>query len=186
MLQLSLENERANLNRHIGEAISADVRIIYDIHDIEPVCEITRSEWFIYQQVERDPNLLHWIDQVEIRRYHMHVNRYNPEEDRQYNRVQHQIATFERNMAESAAEQNARAALYQWDRLIEQQEAILADIAAAQAEYENMQERLEAGFVIPLNVEQMRFALFAQEVRLARHSYEFWIARMRIDHPYLR
>jgi len=186
MLELNLQNERTNLNRHIGQPLTADLQIIYDVYDIEPVCEEIRSENSINRQAARDHNLLHWIDQVAIRRHYWQSNLYNPEEDNRYNRVQHQMASFERDMAERAAEQRVRAALYEWDRLIEQQEAILTDLASAQAEYENMHERLEAGFVIPLQVDQMRLALQAQEVRLARHSYEFWIARIKVDHPYVR
>jgi len=186
MLGLTLQNERTSLNRLIGHPITSDLIIIYDIYDIEPVGEETRSERSITRQVARDHDWLNWIDIVAVHHHHWQSNIDNPEEDNRYNRVQHQMAVFERNMAERTAEQRVRAAFDNWDHLIEQQEAIQADLAAAQAEYENMQERLEAGLVIPLQVDQMRVAVQAQEVRLARHSYEFWVARIRIDHPYVR
>jgi len=185
-VQLSLQNERQSLNRLINQPITANIQIVYDISNIPALPEGVDSDRSINSQIARNPELLRLQDEVEIRRHYRQINRYNPLVDNRYTRVQHQMATFERDMAERQAEQSVRAALAEWERLLEQYEAIQADLAQAQQEYENMQNRFEAGLVTQIQVDQAALGVASQEIALATHSYAFWIARLRIDHPYVR
>ncbi|MCL2400785.1 MAG: TolC family protein [Defluviitaleaceae bacterium] len=185
-LTLTLQNEHQSLNSLVNHPITANIQIIYDIHDFEPLPDESELERFIQRQKAMDHNLLNWQDQVAIRHYEWQRQLDDPAVDNQYMRLQHQIAVMERNMAERQAELSVRNALAEWDRLIEQQVALEADLTQAIADYENMQNRLEAGLVTQILVDQMALAVAASEARLAQHDYAFWIARLRIDHPYVR
>jgi len=186
MLNLTLVNERQRLNQMIYQPITADIRIVYDILDFEPIPEGAAVDRFVRQQVALDHNLLYWQEEVGIRRHEWQRQLDDPNVDNSFMRLQHQLATLERNMAERQAELNVRSALAEWERLIEQEEAIEADLAQAQADYENMKTRLEAGLVTQIQVDAIALALAAQEAELIRHQYAFWIARLSIDHPYIR
>ena len=186
MLSLTLKNERQQLNRLIHQPITADIRIVYDIHDFEPIPEGAEADRFVRRQVALDHNLLRWQEEVVIRRHEWQRQLDDPDVDNRYMRLQHQLAVLERDMAERQAELNVRNALASWDRLIEQEAALKAELAQAQADYENMKTRLEAGLVTQIQVDTMALALAAREADLTRHQYAFWIARLRIDHPYIR
>ena len=185
-VQLNLLNERQSLNRHIGQLITTNVQIVYDVNDIDPIPEDAGSERFVNAILARDPNLLNARGEVEARHTAWQSQLDNPDVINQYMRVQHQIAVFERDMAERQAEQHIRTALLEWERLLEQYEAIQADLAQAQQEYETLKSRFEAGFVTQIQVDQVALEVINQEIALANHYYSFWIARLRIDHPYVR
>ena len=186
MLSLTLENERQRLNQIIFQPITANIRIVYDIHDFEPIPEGAEVDRFVRQRVALDPNLLRWQEEVGIRRHEWQRQLDDPDVDNTYMRLQHQLAILERDMAERQAELNVRNALAAWERLIEQEAALEADLAQAQGDYENMKARLEAGMVTQIQVDAAALAVAAQEAELIRHRYDFWIARLRIDHPYIR
>ena len=186
MLRLTLANERQRLNRMIYQPITADIRIVYGIHNLAPIPEGTAADRFVRQQIALDHNLLYWQEEVGIRRHEWQRQLDDPNVDNSYMRLQHQLAMLERNMAERQAELNIRNALVMWDQLLEEEAALEADLAQAQEDYENMQTRLEAGLVTQIQVDAMALALATQEAALVRHQYAFWIARLRIDHPYIR
>lgn len=185
-VQLNLQNQRQSVNRLVGQLITANVQIVYDVFDFDPIPEDAGSERFVNQRVERDPDLIRTRGEVEVRHAAWQNQLDNPEVDNRYMRVQHQIAGFERDMAERQAEQRVRTALLEWERLHEQYEAIQADLAQAQQDYEAIQRRFEAGFVTQIQVDQAALAVASQEIALETHYYAFWIARLRIDHPYVR
>ena len=183
MLALALENERRQLNLLINHPVTANLRLIYDIN-YEPIPE--DIDRFITAQAALDHNLLYWQDQVEVRRHDWQSRLDIPEVDNTYMRLQHQLAVLERNIAQSQAELAVRNTLANWERLQEQKQGMLADLAQAKADYEDMQSRFDAGLVTQVQVEAMAVAVAAQEARLAKHEYALWIARLRIDHPYAR
>ena len=183
---LALQNERQQLNRLIHQPITANIRVIYDIHDIEPMPEGAGTERFIERQAALDHNLLYWREETEIRRYEWQRQLDDPDVDNRYMRLQHQLATLERDMALRQAELNVRNAFAEWERLIEAGTALEAALAQAIADYEDMQIRLEAGLVTQIAVDTAANGVAAAEALLARHEYDFWIARIRIAHPYLR
>ena len=186
MLRLNLENERYQLNRLIHQPITANIQVIYDVHDIEPIPQDAGTERFMRFQVERDHNLQRWLDEVSIRHHEWQRQLDDPEVDNRYMRLQHQLAVLERNLARQQAELSIRNALAEWDRLIEQEAALYAEVAQARADYENMLNRFEAGMVTQIQVDQLGLALAQAEARLVRHAYAFWIARLRVEHPYMR
>jgi len=186
MLRLSLENERTQLNRLINQPITANIRIIYDITDFEPLPEELESDRFIQRLAARDHTLLNWEDQVELRRHEWQRQLHLSEPEVRALRLEHQLATLERNLARRQAELNVRNAIAEWERLTEEEAALYAEVAQARDEYENMKNRLEAGMVTQIQVDMAAMGLAAQEARLARHGYAFWIARLRVEHPYVR
>ena len=186
MLNLSLESERQQLNRLIHQPITANIQIIYDKHDFLPIPEEADTDRFIQRLAAQDHNLLRWHEEVEIRRHEWQRQLEDPEVDNSYMRLQHQLAQLERDMAERQAELNIRNTLAEWDQLLEQELALQADLARAQSEYENMQNRLQAGLVTQIQVDFAALEKVSSEARLTRHGYNFWITRLRIEHPYMR
>ena len=73
-----------------------------------------------------------------------------------------------------------------WEQLLERQQSLEADVSQARSNYEDMQNRLAAGLVTQVQVDQMRIAYMSAEASLSRIRYDFWIARLRLDHPYIR
>jgi len=187
MRRLSLENERQQLNRLIYQPITATIRIVYgDISDLPPIPEDWESERSMNRQTARDHNLLRRRDEAEIARYEWQRQLDDPDVDNSYMRLQHQLAVLERDMAERQAELNVRNVFAYWERLLEEGLAIEVDIAQARADYEDMKNRLEAGLVTQIQVDLLAMALAAEEARLVRHGYDLWMARLRVDHPYVR
>jgi len=187
MLQLNLQNERQNLNRLIHQPITANIRVVYDVNNLEPIPENIREARQIQRMVAQDHDVQHWQEQVSVRRHEWQSQLNDPEvNNTRYRRMQHQLATLERNIAERQAELNVRNNLTEWERLLEEEQAALADLAQAQADYEDMQNRLEAGFVTQIQVDMVAMGLAAQESALASLSYDFWIARLRVERPYMR
>ena len=221
MLSLTLENQRHQLNRLIHHPITANIQIVYEIEELEPLLQLSDRE--IQRLVDRDHNLLYWRETVAIRRhewqrrvenpdvdirilemrleaatadnnlvaaaaaqFELQRRRENPDMDREHYRLQHRLAVIERDMAERQAELNVRNSLAEWERLVEEEIAITADLNQAISDYEDMKIRLEAGLVTQLQVNAMQLAVAAQEARLVRHGYDFWIAGLRVGQPYLR
>jgi len=186
MLHLTLQNERQQLNRLIHQPLNTNIRLIYDINDLESPPEGAQIDRFVQRYAAQDHTLLRWQEEVGIRRHEWQRQLEDPDVDNRYMRLQHQLATLERDMARRQAELNVRNALVEWDRLVERQIALEAELAQAQAEHENMKSRLEAGLVTQLQVDSIALALAAQEAELVRHNYVFWIASLRLEHPYIR
>ena len=183
MANLALQNQRQELNRLIRQPITADIRVIYNIPDLTPPEQLSDRE--MQRLIARSHNLLYWREEVEIRRHEWQRQLDDPEVDNSYMRLQHRLAVLERDMAERQAELNIRNSLAEWERLSEQEAVIMADIAQAQADYEDMKSRLEAGLATQLQVDATVLAIAAAEARLVRHSYNFWIAHLEIEFPYI-
>ena len=181
-LNLALENERQSLNRLIHQPITANIQVIYDIGDYDPLPE--NIDHFVRFNIARDHTILYWQGQADVRRHEWQRQLDDPAVDNRYMRLQHQLAVLERNMAERMAEQNIRGALAEWERLQEVQIALEAELEQARADYLDMQVRLEAGLVTQLAVDGMAVAYAAAEASLNRHAYDLWIARLRLEHPY--
>ncbi|MCL1997356.1 MAG: TolC family protein [Turicibacter sp.] len=188
-LHLSLTTERQNLNRLIHELITADIRIIYDVTDFAPLptenLTAAEAERFIARQVMRDHFFLNWQDEVDARRQEWLSQIPVPEVDNDYMRIQVQVAIAERNIAEHQAEVNIRNTFANWVRLQEAQESINTAITQALSDYEDMQNRFEAGFVTQIQVDFLRLAYEIERARLNLHIYEFWTAELPTTHPYI-
>ena len=179
---LVLENERQSLNRLIRQPANVNIRVIYDIYGYDPLPADT--ERFVSTLTSRDHNFLDWVGEVETRRFEWQRQLDDPAVDNRYMRLQHQLAVLERNMAERMAETNVRGAIAEWERNLEQQTALEAELAQARADYSDMQNRLEAGLVTQIQVDAMALAYANAQNQLARHAYDMWIARLRLEHTY--
>ena len=186
MLNLTLQNERQQLNRLMFQPLNANIRVAYEIGNLGAPPEEAQLERFIQQNTERDHNLLRWQETVGIRRHEWQSQLDNPDVDNTYTRLQHRLATLERDMAEQQAALHVRNVLAEWDRLVEQQVALEAALAQAQSDYDNMQSRLAAGMVTQLQVDMAALAVASQEAALVKHGYAFWIASLQLNHPYMR
>ena len=185
-LSFVLENERQQLNLLINHPVTANIRILYDVNDFEPLPEEDEVESFVRRQIERDHNLLNRRREVEVRHHEWRRHLYDPTVDRDYTRLQHQLAILERDMAERQAELTVRNALSEWYMLVEEAESLKIALSQAVLDYGDMQNRLDAGMVTQIQVNTAAMALTRQKAELARHNYDFWIARLTVSHPYIR
>ena len=184
MLGLSLENLRQQLNRLIHQPITANVQVMYEKEEFGPLPELTDRE--MQRLFASDHNYSYWREEVEYRRHEWQRQLDAPDVVRDMLRLEHRLSTLERDMARRQAELNVRNTLTQWDYLLEEELVIQSDIYLARANLEDMQRRYEAGLVIQMHVEGTKLSLMAQEARMVRHEYDFWITRLRIDRPYIR
>lgn len=183
MLNLNLVNERQQLNLLIHQPITANIQVVYEIGGFEAVpVELTDRQ--LQRMFDRDHSLLHWQDQADISRHEWQRQLGSPEISQL--RLQHQLNVMERDLAERMAELNVRNNLAYWDRTLEHGLALEADLAQAQADYENMLNRLAAGLVVQLDVDMTALAVSEAEAQIARHGYDLWIVNLRAVHPYLR
>ena len=183
MLSLAQQNERQELNRLINWQITANIRLVYST-EVEPIPEL--DDRGIRRLAAMCHSYLGWEDVAVARRYEWQRQLDDPEVDNAYGRLQTRLAVIERDLAERQAETNVRAILAEWEQLIEEEAAIQADIEQAQEALETVISRLEAGMAIPIEVFSAELAVAAEEARMSRLAYDFWILRLQVDHPYIR
>lgn len=189
MLRLAHQNESQQLNRLIHQPITADIRVIYDIDYSEPevfALEGTDLERHLRRQAERDHQLMYFQEEVRINHHNWQRFLDAPEVNNDERRLLHRLSVLNRDMEERHAELRVRTAMGDWDRLVERQLALEADLTQAQTNYENMKNLLETGMATQIQVDGLAVALAAQEAQLAQHNYAFWKQRIRVMHPYLR
>ena len=185
LLELSLLDNMQQFNTLLRHSIYSDITVTYDI-STEPLPE--DIDRFISRSIAENPMYLNRQDEAEARfaEWQSRLNdRSAPEATILMLRLEHTLALFERDNAERMAELNIRNALNEWERLLEVEQAIQAELEQAVNDYENMKSRYEAGFVTQIQVDLTAQAVAAQETRLMKQAYDFWIARFIIDHPYL-
>ena len=185
-LELVLANERLEINRLVNRPITANVRIIYDIEEtLPPLPDESEMERFIEQQILQNPNFRIYYDTAEMQRYEWQRNRDDPTIDNTINRFQFDLAVMDRNEARRQAELAIYNALVEWDRLIEHEQTLQVGLEQAIANHELMQSRLEAGLVTQIQVDALALVILQHEVEISLHIYDLWLARIRIDHPYM-
>lgn len=185
LLELSLLGNIQQFNTLLRYSIDSDISVTYDI-TTEPLPE--DIDRFISRSVAENPLYLNRQDEVEARfaEWQSRLNDRSATEATIITlRLEHTLAIFERDNAERMAELNIRNALNEWERLLEAEQAIQAELEQATNDYENMKSRHEAGFVTQIQVDLTAQAVAAQETRLKKQAYDFWIARFIIEHPYL-
>ena len=199
MLEFFLQSERQQLNRLTNHPLDSHIRITYTVDDSALVPEDGDIEYLIAQVVDRYPCVMIWRANERIRHHELQIqlntarNRYgeghrmSPATEVINSRMRryHQSAILERDTAKRQAELQVRSALAHWEQLVEQQQILELSLAQAIREYEDMQARFNAGFATQIQVDSFAVDVAVQEIMLEVHSYEFWIARMMVMHPYV-
>jgi len=185
-LELVLENERLEINRLINRPITSNVRIIYDISDtLPPLPDESEMERFIQRQIYESPNFRIYYYVAAMQRYEWQRQIEDPMVDNTVMRLQFDLAVMDRNEARRQAELAIVNALTEWERLIEHERFLQAELEQAIANHQLMQSRFEAGLVTQIQVDALALVIMQHEVGIALHDYELWKARIRIDHPYM-
>lgn len=186
MLTLSLQTARQNLNLLVHQPITADIRIVYDLQYPEAVTPLEELDERAFNRlVASHHNLAHWQDQAAIRRHDWQTQLDDPLVSNDYTRLQHQLAVLERDMAQRQAELAVRNAFAEWESILENGYVLENELTQAIADYEDMQNRLQAGIVTEAQVDAVRLLVKVAENDLAQHDYTIWVASLRMQHPYM-